>query len=90
MNEPTIPASTPPAPAAGSSLMRMVTLTLAEHVLLVRTIRERAYGLRQFAAATRNAWMAREALDGAERLESRADELANAETQPHGRAKGDK
>lgn len=77
MNSNTIPASTPPAPAAGSALMRTVTLTISEHVLLVRAIRERAYSLRQFAAATRNMSMATQALDAAKRLESRADELKN-------------
>jgi hypothetical protein len=75
MNETQTP--TPPAPAAGSELMCTVTLTLSEHVLLVRTIRERAYSLRQFAASTRNESLATQALDEADRLESRAYELVN-------------
>lgn len=64
-------------------MTRTVTLTLSEHVLLVRIIRERAYDMRLLARQAPA--MASSALDAAERLEARANELANAEVS-HGGA----
>ena len=71
----TAPASLAAAPC--SPITRIVTLTLSEHTLLVRTIRQRAYDLRLLAHGSHDPYLIREALDGAARLEARADELAN-------------